>query len=318
VKLIDTQPPTIVIGVSACLLGQKVRYDGKHTIDSYLTGVLGRFFELLAVCPEAEAGMGIPREPVHLEVRDGATRFIGNTSQTDQTAPMERFLARRLPELARAELCGCVLKTRSPSCGLRKVPVVVGGRTRPGGSGLFAAALRDRLPLLPLEDEVGLRNPLRRRRFINQAIGYAQLRELFRGRPGRRRFAAFRQWQENRIRAHSPRHWRQLTVLHGRRDELTPAEFRQRYRALFLTALGLRRTRVKSISVLRRIAKPLRRLLSPAEAASLDSCLQRYRAGHVPLAAPRAVLLHLLEIHRPENAMTDAFLLPDPREEALL
>ncbi len=148
------------IGISSCLLGEAVRWDGGHKRDRFLADVLTPFVSWVPVCPEVELGMGIPREAVQLASQDGELRMLGTRSGEDWTREMQRFAARRLRQLERVGLCGYVLKSRSPSCGMQRVEVYKrNGRTRRDGRGLFASALLERNPALPVEEERRLGDP---------------------------------------------------------------------------------------------------------------------------------------------------------------
>ncbi len=141
------------VGVSACLLGQEVRYDGGHKRDRFLTDVLGPSVEWVPVCPEVEIGLGVPRPPIRLEGDPDAPRLVDPRSRVDHTERMVRFAKARTAALARLELDGYVLKKDSPSCGMEGVPVEGTSRR---GVGLFARALMEALPTLPMEDEARL------------------------------------------------------------------------------------------------------------------------------------------------------------------
>ncbi|HEY2773153.1 MAG TPA: DUF523 domain-containing protein [Candidatus Binatia bacterium] len=144
----------IRIGVSSCLAGQPVRYDGGHKLDRSVAQLLAAQFELVPVCPEVEAGMGVPREPVQL-VRGGddVVRMLGVRSRIDHTDAMQQFARARVAGLARSGICGYVLKTGSPSCGAREVPVSSAAGTASAASGLFAAELLRAMPELPVVEE---------------------------------------------------------------------------------------------------------------------------------------------------------------------
>jgi uncharacterized protein YbbK (DUF523 family) len=160
------------IAISACLLGQAVRWDGGHKRDEGLLDALGAEVEWVAVCPELELGMGVPREPIHLRRRAGALRLIGVASGRDWTAAMETYAARRSRELASLGLDGYVLKARSPSCGLRGLPVhdASGERVEMrDGVGRFADALRELLEDLPLVEETELATEAGRAAFLAAA-----------------------------------------------------------------------------------------------------------------------------------------------------
>lgn len=150
------------IGISACLLGERVRWNGDHKREPWLVDTVGKFVEWVAVCPEMELGLGTPRPPVQLEraaAKDGGTRLVEVESRRDLTQRMDAFAARRVQELRALDLGGFVLKAESPSCGLARVKVWNEGTSTSTGSGRFAEALLAALPDLPVEDEERLRDP---------------------------------------------------------------------------------------------------------------------------------------------------------------
>ncbi len=161
----------IAIGVSACLLGEEVRYDGGHKLDPYITGVLGELFTLVPVCPEAECGMGIPREPMRLEGDPANPRLVTIEGHRDMTEQMLSYCRAKLGEMEKTELCGFILKARSPSCGL-SVDVYRGGTPAGKGSGLFAAALIARFPRLPVAEEGAFSDVEARERFIGEVYSH--------------------------------------------------------------------------------------------------------------------------------------------------
>jgi uncharacterized protein YbbK (DUF523 family) len=168
--------PRVRVGISACLLGQRVRYDGGHKLDRRVAGPLGRLFEWIPVCPEVELGLGVPRETLRLEGDPRRPRLVFERARRDITSRMRAWSLRRLEQLDLLDLCGYILKSRSPTCGLRSVPVHRTGR--PGapparrGSGVFARALRARFPRLPVEEEDALHDRARRERFVRRVLAY--------------------------------------------------------------------------------------------------------------------------------------------------
>ena len=160
------------VGVSACLLGQNVRYDGGHKRDDFVVGLASRSIELVPVCPEVEVGLGTPREPIQLQ-RDGdLVRLVAPGSGQDHTAAMRRFAEERVRALAELDLCGYVLKKDSPSCGVERVPVWSGHEMARDGRGAFAAVLMELLPRLPVVEESALRDPLLRESFLERVRAY--------------------------------------------------------------------------------------------------------------------------------------------------
>src|SRR3989442_10375851 len=169
--MIRRKPARIRVGISACLLGQEVRYDGGHKRDGLIIATLGRLFEWVPVCPEVEMGLGVPRETLRLEGRDAPPRFLFLETRVDITDRMNSWSRRRLKRIEAMDLCGYVLKSNSPSCGMRRVKVFKGGgpgRPARKGVGLFARALMDRFPLLPVEEEVRLHRRAARDRFLER------------------------------------------------------------------------------------------------------------------------------------------------------
>ncbi len=231
--------PAIRLGVSSCLLGEAVRYDGGHKRDRTVCTVLGRFAQWVPVCPELEAGLGVPRPPMRL-VRDGArVRIVEIASGRDHTQTMQRYTAARVRALRALELSGYVFKADSPSCGIERVKVyAAASRARRSGTGLFARGLRRAFPDLPVADEAALRDPVAREHFIERVLGYARVRELFRGRWTPTAVAAFHAAHEPQLRARAPARSRALARLVANAAATPRAEFRERYTAGFMAALA--------------------------------------------------------------------------------
>lgn len=165
----------IVIGVSACLLGERVRYDGGHKYDSCIADTLGGLFRLVAVCPEVECGMPTPREAMQLEGDPAAPRLMTRQTRLDLSDRMLSYCSARMRGLEETHLSGFILKKGSPSCGLFLVGVFDPGGGQAGtGSGLFAAAVARHFPLLPLEEEGRLNDPAIREDFIERVIRYSR------------------------------------------------------------------------------------------------------------------------------------------------
>lgn len=172
-----TRKHRLRIGISQCLLGDRVRYDGGHKRDGLLADTLSRRIEWVPVCPEVEAGLGVPREPMRLEGTAASPRLVTVTTGADHTAAMQQFSTRRLRELERLDLSGYVFKARSPSCGPGRVPLLsTRGVETPEGVGLFARALIEHFPLLPVEDEDRLHDPELLKDFLKRASDYRRSR----------------------------------------------------------------------------------------------------------------------------------------------
>ena len=172
----------IRLGISACLLGEPVRFDGGHKRDPFLVESLGPFVDWVPVCPEVESGLDAPRESMRLVQADGRIRLLTNKTAQDHTTRMHGYARRRVEELADGELCGFVLKKDSPTCGLERVKVYgTAGMPVKSGRGLFADALVRRFPLLPVEEEGRLNDPRLRENFVERIFAYRRLTALFAG-----------------------------------------------------------------------------------------------------------------------------------------
>jgi uncharacterized protein YbbK (DUF523 family) len=166
------------LGVSACLLGERVRWDGDHKRADDLLAALDGRVEWVPVCPEMAIGLGAPREPIELVEDAGRVRLVGAQSRVDHTDAMERWACAHLDELERLRLHGFVLKARSPSCGLAGVNLRrTGGDVRPDGRGVFARALVERFARLPVEEETRLTDTAERTAFLRRVRAYARLTE---------------------------------------------------------------------------------------------------------------------------------------------
>lgn len=307
----------IRLGVSSCLLGEAVRYDGGHKRDRFLTDVLGRHIEFVPVCPELESGLGVPRPAMRL-VREGrALRLRETLSGRDHTARMQRFAARRLRALRTLELSGYVLKKSSPSCGMARVQVFdAKGAVRRDGSGLFAAALRQAWPSLPVEEEDRLQNPSQRQHFIERVFAYRRLRELFRGRWTAARLVAFHGAHELQLRAHSEDAYPELGQLLAAQG-VPHAELARRYTEAFMAALARPATRGRNVRVLQRASGLLKARLDPMARAELATSIENYRRGLGPRSGPIALLRRHARGHEGTSLQGQTFLEPDPRERML-
>ena len=175
----------IKLGISACLLGRPVRYGGGHKLDTFLRDTVGRFVEYVPVCPEAEAGFGIPREPMQLEGDPEAPRMVTIDTRRDMTEAITSWAEKRLEELAKEELRGFILKSRSPSCAIGTAPLFgETGEAIGTASGVFTLMLIKRLPDLPITDEARLADPDEREKFFGRVFTpetWKTLRKLMEG-----------------------------------------------------------------------------------------------------------------------------------------
>ncbi len=303
------------LGVSSCLLGNTVRYDGGHKRDRFVTDLLARFVEWVPVCPELEAGMGVPRPALRLAQDGDDVRMVERASGRDHTAAMERFSRQRVRGLRALDLCGYILKRDSPSCGMERVKIFSDkGMPRRDGRGLFAAALMDALPNLPVEEEGRLNDPRLRDNFIERIFAYRRLRDLFHGRWTAGRVVAFHTAHKLQLMAHSTVAFRELGRLVARCRDVPRAEFRARYESEFMAALARVASPGRHANVLQHAAGHLKKRIDASSRAELADLVHDYRRGLVPLVVPLTLLRHHARVHDVAYLNGQHYLEPHPRE----
>ena len=312
------QPAKISLGVSACLLGEEVRYDGGHTYDHFVARILGGTFNLVGVCPEAELGMGIPRETVRLTGSTTAPHMTGSQSAKDWTAPMNRWSGQRIRQLIDEELCGYVFKRNSPSCGVFRVKVYQDqGRVKHQGRGLFAAEFARRLPLVPLEEEVRLQDPATRENFTTRVFALHRLKQAFQSRWRRAAVVNFHARETELLLAHDRKASEKLDTLLATMTATKPAVFKELYMTAFMASLEIHATPAKHARVMRELAANLRPHLAKPEYKALLSRITDYRAGHSPRIAAVTLLQHYGQMFDLDELQFPSYLNPDPREVML-
>ena len=306
--------PTIRIGISSCLLGNKVRFDGGHKHDRYLTDTLGQHFEWVPVCPEAELGLGVPRETIQLvQAEDeGQVRLFTTKSNIDLTRRMRSFATRRAAALAKENLSGFILKNRSPSCGMERVKVhQAKGPPKRTGQGLFAEALLQRLPNLPVEEEGRLCDPRLRENWVERVFAYHALKGLWAKR-----------WKIGDLvrfhtAYHSPADYRQLGRLVVDAKSIPRNELRSRYEADFMRALKKIATTRKNTNVLQHMVGFFKKELDADSRHELLAHIEDYRQGLVPLIVPLTLIRHFVRVLQIPYLEDQAYLNPHPKELAL-
>lgn len=308
--------PAIRLGISSCLLGEKVRYDGGHKQDLFLIQTLGRFVEWVPVCPEVEIGLGTPRESLRLVSGPESPRLMAPKSGSDHTAAMRSWARVRLEELRALELHGYVLKKDSPSCGLYRVRVY-GEKGMPArtGQGVFARELVTQMPLLPVEEEGRLHDMRLRENFVERIFAYYRWCRMREGDATAAGLVRFHTAHKLTLLAHSPRHLQALGRLVARAGSRGRDRPIDAYGHLFMEALGVLGTPKKHASVLHHLMGFLKRALSRADKAETLGLIDEYRRGLVPLVVPLTLLKHHIGRHPvPEWVHQQIYLNPYPKE----
>jgi len=305
----------IRLGVSSCLLGNEVRFDGGDKRDRFLTDQLGDFVEWVPVCPEVEAGFGTPRPSMRLVQEGDAIRVKESRTGRDHTRKLETWSARRARSLRPLGLSGYILKKDSPSCGMTRVKIFSeAGMPRRAGRGVFAAALLEAYPGLPVEDEGRLNDAGLRENFIERVFAYRRLRGFFRGRWMKGQLVAFHTRHKLQLMAHSPAAYRELGRLVAAPERMDRAAFRAEYETAFMAALEQRATRGRNANVLQHAAGHLKKRLDSAARTELSDLIHDYRRGTVPLVVPLVLMRHHVREHEVEYLEGQHFLEPHPKE----
>ena len=308
-------PGGIRIGISMCLLGENVRYDGGHKRDGFIADLLSRYAEFVPVCPEVDIGLGIPREPIRLVDASGEIRLRGVKSGADHTVAMRRYAQRKARELAGLDLCGYILKKDSPSCGMERVRVYSNvSPPRRSGVGMFAAALLAALPDLPVEEEGRLQDARLRENFVERVFAYRRLQALFAARWTPGDLVRFHTAEKLLLLAHDALAYRALGRLVAAVRVHSRPEIEARYRAAFMQGLRRVATVRKHCNVLQHVLGYFRDRATTADRQELEALIQDYRRGLVPLVVPITLVRHLVRIHDVEYLHGQTYLEPHPKE----
>jgi uncharacterized protein YbgA (DUF1722 family)/uncharacterized protein YbbK (DUF523 family) len=304
------------LGISACLLGDQVRFDGGHKRDPFLVEILSPHVCWVRVCPEVEVGMGTPRETLRLERRDdGGIRMVTTRTGIDHTAAMSAWARKRLTELEREPLSGYVLKKDSPSCGMERVKVFgVSGMPERTGRGIFADALLQRFPNLPVEEEGRLMDPRLRENFIERVFAYQRLRRFFAGRWSIGGLVEFHTSHKMALLSHSTAEYHELGRLVASAAGMPRAELRAAYESRFMRTLRMVADARRHTNVLMHMAGHLKKQLDALSRQELAATIDEYRRGLIPLVVPITLLRHHARLHDTSYLLGQSYLEPHPRE----
>lgn len=305
----------ITLGVSTCLLGHPVRYDGGHKLNRYVRDTLGHYFDYVPVCPEVECGMPVPRESLHLEGDPDSPRLITRKSRLDYTEQMREWGRAKLEELAEADLCGYIFKSRSPSSGMERIKVYdERGNPHNSGVGIWARMFMERFPLLPAEDEGRLNDPGLRERFIEHVFVTWRWRQLEKQGPDVGALMDFHSRHKLLLMAHSPELYKEMGryVAHAAsypRDEILPGYLRLLDRAMRTPA-----TVAKHVNVLHHMLGYFKQELSADEKQEFLNMVEKYRQGSVPLIVPVTLMNHFVRKYNEPYLSQQIYLNPHPVE----
>lgn len=304
----------IRIGISSCLLGQAVRYDGGHKHNGYITDTLGRFFEFVPFCPEVAIGMGVPRAPIRLVKTAGAVRARGvRDPALDVTDPLTAYAERVAPKLK--PLSGYILKAGSPSCGMERVGLVT-SKGAPAGkaAGVYAARLMQLRPEMPFEEEGRLMDPARRENFIERVFVYNRWQQLTTRRLTAGALVDFHTRHKFIVLAHDEKAYRALGRLVAEAGRGPVAELGERYIGLLMQALRKPATRARHANVLEHLGGFFKKHLDAADKREWQELVSSYRRGRLPRVVPVTLLRHYLRRFPDPYLAGQHYLAPHPDE----
>lgn len=307
------ESPVIRLGISACLLGEKVRFDASHKLDTYIRDTLGQYFDFVPVCPEVAIGLGVPRPTLRLVGDPARPRAVGVLDPSrDVTAPLEHYgqrMARELPPLA-----GYLLKSKSPSCGMERVKVYQDKGVPKLGRGLYARELMTGRPLLPVEEEGRLGDPVLRENFIERVFAYHRWQQLEAQGITPARLVDFHARHKLILMSHGAEHYRALGRLVAQAGSAEINTLAHDYIHGFMAALAHPATRKRHTNVLQHLMGYLKKQLDSEDKAELLEIIDAYRLGAVPLIVPITLLNHHFRRHPNEYVTQQIYLAPHPRE----
>ena len=303
------------LGISTCLLGENVRYDGGHKLDRYLKDVVGQFVDWVPVCPEVECGMTIPREPLRLVGDPENPRLVTSRTGIDKTEQMLTWAKMRLDQLEKENLCGYIFKSKSPSSGMQGIKVYgKNGVPSKKGVGIFARAFMDRFPLMPVEDEGRLNDAKLRENFIERIFVYQRWQNFVQNDGSRKGLVDFHTNHKLLLMSHSLKHLSELGKLVAEVKEIDPKELHDCYLSTLMNALKLNATINKNVNVLQHIMGYFKKQLSSDEKQELLEVIGNYHKALIPLIVPITLLNHFVRKYDESYLKRQYYLNPHPVE----
>lgn len=308
----------IKLGISTCLLGEKVRYDGGHKLDRYLVNVLGPFVTWIPICPEVECGLPIPRESVRLVQSQNGVRLLTSKSKIDHTDRMLSWAEKRLDLLAQENMCGFIFKAKSPSSGMRDIKVYSeNGMPLSKGVGLFAALLMQRFPHLPMEDEGRLNDAGFRENFIERIFVVHRWGKYLASDTARKELVQFHTDHKLMLMAHSEKHLRHLGKLVAAPHTMQRDELNHDYFVNLMDGLKLKATVKKNVNVLQHIMGYFKKQLTASEKQEALQIIDQYHKQLIPLIVPVTLLKHFVNKYDVSYLKRQHYLNPHPAEMML-
>lgn len=306
------------LGISACLMGAEVRFNGGHKESHLCTRALTEYFEFVTACPEVAIGLGIPREPIRL-VGDGQNpQAVGTVNrELNVTQALADYGVQMADELG--DICGYIFMQKSPSCGLERVKVYTekGAPVDGGGRGIYAQAFCERHPNMPVEEDGRLNDPVLRENFITRVFAYAAWQDLLKAGLTRRSLTEFHSRYKYQLMANDPVQYKALGNLLGNMGRSDPNEIAPQYFSDLMAALKKPATRRTHTNVLQHLCGYLKQTISASDKEEVQQLISQYHQGIVPLIVPLTLLKHHFRQHPDPYVALQVYMQPHPENLSL-
>ncbi|QIL86727.1 DUF523 and DUF1722 domain-containing protein (plasmid) [Vibrio sp. HDW18] len=307
--------PPLKIGVSACLLGAKVRFDGGHKISRFITDELARYAEFVSVCPEMGMGLPVPRPTLRLISENQRIRLVETKDGVrDHTEALENYAQHKIAELSDSKLCGYIVCAKSPSCGMERVKVYKNNGSEKEGVGIYTRILLEKMPWLPVEEDGRLHDPVLCENFITRIYCLHDFYTHLGDAASAKKVVDFHSRYKLMLMAHHPQSYQMLGQLVAQVKQYSLETFIQQYRLGLMQALTQRASRKNNTNVLMHLQGYFKRVLNPLQKAELSQVIESYRIGELPLLAPLTLLKHYLVLYPDAYLAQQRYLNPYPAE----
>ncbi|GAD89139.1 hypothetical protein VHA01S_015_00360 [Vibrio halioticoli NBRC 102217] len=306
---------SIQIGISACVLGEKVRFDSGSKASKFVTKELAPFFDFVPVCPEVGVGMTVPRPTIRLVSEEQRIALVETKDPTkDHTDKMIDYSNNKVDELTQTELCGYIVCAKSPTCGMERVKVYTKAGASNEGVGLYTDVLMKKMPWLPVEEDGRLNDPVLKENFISRIFSLKDFYDCVGDSPTSGKIVAFHSRYKLTLMAHDPISYKALGQLVAKVADYDNQEFYELYRLKFMQALTNRASRKNNSNVLMHIQGYFKKSLSGPERQELRAVIDEYRQGLLPLLSPLTLIRHYLSLYPDAYLQSQKFLAPHPQE----
>lgn len=305
----------IKIGISSCVNGENVRFDGGHKSNKFASKVLAPYFTYVPICPEVGSGMSVPRPSIRLITNEERIALVDSKdSSLDYTDSMVEFSQQTVDRLKETEMCGYIVCANSPSCGMERVKVYSKNSATKNGVGLYTQILMKEMPWLPVEEDGRLSDPVLKENFITRVFCLHDLYESMDGKPTAGKIVAFHSRYKYTLMSHSTVGYKELGKLVAKVTDYDINDFFAIYRTQLMQTMSIRASRKNNTNVLMHLQGYFKKELESPQKQELALIIQDYNQGLLPLLSPITLIKHHLGIHANEYLAKQSFLNPYPQE----